>query len=223
MSEYKPNILLYGACQLSIVAKWLKKFSCINILQPLPYGIEISFFWERSIFCPRYIGKNKSLLEALNDADYFIFQDAMNPKIFTSKYLYDQSDSKKLCIPRFHLDIPSNFDEQSISSSVKINVAELSRRASLMQSRYESDFIDMSRWIEDNWQDKCLWGSFCRHPSMFYYIELFQRIKNKLFLDLDIDPLKHIPEFSHPPLAENERLQIQKIFPNMEIYKYDNE
>lgn len=222
MSEYKQKILLYGNCQFSVVANWLKEFSCINVLQPQSYGIDISFNWEKSLFFPHSIFKNTSLLEALNDADYFIFQDVVNPKFFTSKYLYDQFDSKKLCIPNFRVGIPSNFDEQSFSSSIKIHVAELNRRASLMQSRYESDFIDMSRWIEDNWQGKFLWGNKISHPTMFYYIELFQRIKNKLFLDLDIDPLKHLPKCSHPPLAENERLQIQKIFPNMEIYSPKN-
>lgn len=217
MSEYKPKILLYGNCQFSVIANWLNQFDCLELLQPESYGLNISKNWEKSIFFPGSILKNTSLLEALNDADYFIFHDVVNPTFFVSKYLYDQFDSKKTCITNFCLNLPDQLNEKSITNSVKTDINELVRRASIMKSRYGSDHIDMSKWIKDNWKCKFLWANLNVHPTMFYYIGLFRQIKNKLFLDLDIDPLKHLPKESHPLLSEDKILQIQKIFPKMEI------
>jgi hypothetical protein len=75
----------------------------------------------------------------------------------------------------------------------------------------------MSKWIEDNWKCKFLWGNKKLHPTMLYYIELYKQIKNKLFLDLDIDPAKNIPQYSHPLLPQNQIAEIQEIFPKMEL------
>jgi len=215
MIEYKPKILLYGNCQCSVIANWLNKFDCLELLQPESYGLNISYDWEKSTFFPGSILKNTALLEALNDADYFIFHDVSNPKFFASKYLYDQFDSKKTCITNFRLKLPTQLNEQSITNSVKTDINELDRRASIMKSRYKSDYIDMSKWIEDNWKRKCLWGNKMLHPTMFYYIELFRQIKNKL--ELNIDPTKNIPTRSHPLLSQNKIVRIQEIFPNIEI------
>jgi hypothetical protein len=52
---------------------------------------------------------------------------------------------------------------------------------------------------------------------MFYYIELFKQIKNKLFLDLDIDPTKNIPKRSHPLLSASKTVEIQNILPDIEM------
>jgi hypothetical protein len=217
MSEYKPKILLYGNCQFSVIANWLKGFKCIEILKPKNYGINAQEPWEKSLFFPVSILKNGALLRALNDADYFIFQNVVNPKYFSSKELYDQSDSKKICITNFCLNLPTELNEESIANSVKTDINELVRRASIIESKYGSDRIDMSKWIEDNWQNKLLWGNANLHPTMFYYIELFKQIKNKLFLDLDIDPTKNIPKRSHPLLSASKTVEIQNILPDIEM------
>jgi hypothetical protein len=39
---------------------------------------------------------------------------------------------------------------ESISNSVKADVNELVRRVSIIESKYGSDYIDMSKWIEGN-------------------------------------------------------------------------
>jgi len=217
MSEYKPKILLYGNCQFSVIANWLNKFDCLELLQPESYGLNISYNWEKSTFFPPSILKNTALLEALNDADYFIFHDVVNPKFFASKDLYDQSDSKKICITNFCLTVPAELNEESISNSVKADVNELVRRVSIIESKYGSDYIDMSKWIEGNWRNQLLWGNKDLHPTMFYYIELFKQIKNKLFLDLDIDPTKNIPKRSHPLLSASKTVEIQNILPDIEM------
>lgn len=217
MGEYKPKILLYGNCQFSVIANWLNKFDCLELLQPESYGLNISHNWEKSTFFPFSILKNRALLRALNDADYFIFHDVFHPEFFASKYLYDQFDSKKTCITNFRLTLPVQLNEQSITNSVKTDINELTRRASIMKSRYGPDHIDMSKWIEDNWKCKLLWGNVNMHPTMFYYIELFKQLKNKLFLDLDIDPAENTPQFSNPLLSQNQIAEIQEIFPKMEL------
>ena len=217
MSEYKPKILLYGNCQLSVVAKWLNEFDCIELLKPQSYGIQTTYPWEQSVFFPPSVLTNQAVAQASNDADYFIFHDVVNPKFFASKYLYDQFDSKKTCITNFRLNLPAQLNEQSITNVVKTDIDELVMRASIMQSRYKLDYIDMSKWIEDNWKCKFLWGDTNMHPTMFYYIELFKQIKNKLFLELNIDPTKNIPKRSHPLLSQNQIFRIKEIFPNIEL------
>jgi hypothetical protein len=217
MREYKPKILLYGNCQFSVIANWLKGFECVEILKPTNYGISIQLPWENSLFFPGSILKNRALLRALNDADYLIFHDVDNPNYFSSKYLYDQSDSKKICITNFNLKLPAKLNEEAITHSVEADINELARRASIMKSRYGPDHIDMSKWIEDSWRCKLLWGSTSPHPTMLYYIELFKQLKNKLFLDLDIDPAENIPQYSHPLLSQNQIAEIQEIFPNIEL------
>ena len=217
MSEYKPKVLLYGNCQFSVIANWLKGFECVEILKPTNYGISIRFPWENSLFLPGSILKNRPLLRALNDADYFIFHDVVNPKFFASKYLYDQFDSKKTCITNFYLNLPVQLNKQSITNSVKIDINELARRASIIKSKYGADHINMLKWIEDSWRCKLLWANKPLHPTMLYYIELFKQLKNKLFLDLDINPAENIPQYCHPLLSQNQIAEIQEIFPKMEL------
>lgn len=213
--QYKPKILLYGNCQFAIIARWLKGFECIEILKPTNYGVKIKHPWENSLFFPGSILKKEVLLRALNDADYFIFHDVVNPKFFTSKDLYDQFDSKKICITNFYLKLSNKLNKKSITNTVKAGINELVSRASIMESKYGSDCIDMSKWMEDNWQKKLLWGDTSPHPTMLYYIELFNQLKNKLFLDLDIDPTENVPKYSHLSLPKEQIVRIQEIFPNI--------
>ena len=217
MGEYKPKILLYGNCQLSVVAKWLNEFDCIQVLKPQSYGIQTTYPWEQSVFFPLSVLTNQAVAQASNDADYFIFHEIVNPKFFPSKDLYNQSSAKKTCITNFCLNLPDKLNEQSITNSVKTDIDELVRRASIMKSRYGSDHVDMSKWIEDNWKCKFLWANKDLHPTMLYYIELYKQIKNKLFLELNIDPTKNIPQHSHPLLPQNQIVRIQEIFPNIEL------
>ena len=218
MNEYKPKILFYGNCQLHVVAKWLNEFECIEALKPESYNIKIAHPWEKSIFYPNYVFSNINLFKkALTDADYYIFQDVVNFKFFKSKDLYNQCDGKKVCITNFFLQPPQELSERSITDLVDLDIKELNRRQSIIKSKYGDDNIDMSDWINDNWRHKFLWGDTALHPTMHYYHELFKQIKNKLFLDLNIDPLKHLPKLSHPLLSEDKRLQIQKIFPNIKM------
>ena len=217
MSEYKPKVLLYGNCQFSVVANWLNQFDCIQVLKPQSYGIQTNLPWEQSVFFPASVLTNQAVARASNDADYFIFHDVINPKYFSSKDLYDQSDSKKICITNFCLNLPTELNEESIANSVKTDINELVRRASIIESKYGSDYIDMSKWIEGNWRHQWLCGNKHLHPTMFYYIELFKQIKNKLFLDLDIDPTKNIPKRSHPLLSASKTVEIQNILPDIEM------
>jgi hypothetical protein len=217
MSKYKPKVLLYGNCQFSVVANWLNQFDCIQVLKPQSYDIQTTYPWEQSVFFPASVLTNQAVARASNDADYFIFHEIVNPKFFASKYLYDQFDSKKTCITNFCLNLPAQLNEKSITNSVKTDINELVRRGSIMKSRYGSDHIDMSKWIEDNWNCKFLWANKNLHPTMLYYIELFKQIKNKLFLELNIDPTKNIPKHSHPLLPQNQIVRIQEIFPNIEL------
>ena len=217
MSEYKPKVLLYGNCQFSVVANWLNQFDCIQVLKPQSYGIQTTYPWEQSVFFPLSVLTNQAVARASNDADYFIFHEIVNPTFFPSKDLYNQSSAKKTCITNFCLKLPTELNEQSIVESVNVDIKELRRRQSFIHERYGSDHIDMSKWIKGNWRHQLLWGNKDLHPTMFYYIELFKQIKNKLFLDLDIDPTKNIPKRSHPLLSASKTVEIQNILPDIEM------
>ena len=217
MGEYKPKILLYGNCQLSVVAKWLNEFDCIQVLKPQSYGIQTTYPWEQSVFFPLSVLTNQAVAQASNDADYFIFHEIVNPKFFPSKDLYNQSSAKKTCITNFCLKLPTELNQQSIVDSVKVDIKELRRRQSFIQERYGSDHIAMTEWINNNWKYKFLWGNLELHPTMLYYVELFKQLKDKLFFGLDIDPTKNIPKRSHPLLSASKTVEIQNILPDIEM------
>ena len=95
------KILLYGNCQFSAIVRWLQRDPNIHFIFPSDYGIKPEYVWAQKLFYPFDVKLNEFIFEALNEADYFIFQDIVRNDFISSEKLYKASKCKNLCISNF--------------------------------------------------------------------------------------------------------------------------
>jgi len=206
------KVLLYGNCQIGVLGRyWFDPSPDFVLLNPVDYGVEIKLKWQKNLFFPNNVKKTESLYDAINDCDYFIFQNIHGKQFIThSKELYDCCKSEKLCLPnfRFTLNEPSQNKE---------DIKELKRRAIINEDLYGEDHIDLSNWIESKHER---WGEYYQltentpwHPSGLYYNKLSKEIIKKLKLNLQ--PL------SKDILYHPNAVQIQNIQPEQQDDTYD--
>lgn len=208
------KILLYGNCQLSAIVRWLQQDTNIHFISPSDYGIKPEHDWAQKLFYPFDVKLNEFIFEALNEADYFIFQDIVRNDFIPSEKLYKASKCKSLCITNFLLKLDLN----SIADQVFNDIQELRRRSKIAQKKYQDDYLDMSEWILNNWDKKMLWGNLPMHPTNYYYQELFKQIYSLFLKDCNISHLKMPAGNMHPQLIASEILEVKKQMPEIKFY-----
>lgn len=205
--------LLYGNCQMSVLANWLKKH--MDLVKPSHYSEDVKHDWEQNIFFPvSFKDKSEILSQAIHDCDLLLFHHTNNTEFIQSKTLYDACDKQKACITTFYFD--AYYEAKNglikLEESVLSNIKKLKHRHLVHKSLYGEDCIDMSGWIEENWEKKFI-TSEVRHPTHFYYRELSKRISDRFFLSENIGLIPQDIK-THKDTNEN-FLDLRKLLPQI--------
>lgn len=166
---------------MSVLAKWLKNY--VDLVKPSHYNQCTKHGWEQNMFFPvSFKGKSEILNQAIHDCDLFLFHHTNNPEFIQSKTLYDTCEKQKACITTFYFDAYNEAKNglSKLQESALSNINKLKQRYSTHKSLYGEDCIDMSDWVEENWDKKFI-TSEVRHPTHFYYRELSKRIRDRFF------------------------------------------
>jgi len=212
----KPNIkvLLYGNCQMSVIASWLNQFKNIELLIPKNYGVKTKHTWDKNVFFPVSVGKDAKLIsEALEDCDVFIFNHTERDCFVKTKYLYDtfKSQAVCICVTNFYFDAydKSSESKEAMVESASENIKKLKTKSKINKDFYKEDYLDMAPWIEENWSSNFI-CSEPRHPRGCYYNELSQKIRE--LIPIDVDPF---------PKDKKTHLETQKNIKNIKKYLTD--
>lgn len=185
------NILCYGNCQLSILATKLRNIlPNVEILSPFQFKItNCEYKWEKYVFFPKTIKKDKNFLKALDQCDIFIAQDVINEEYLITEDLinFRQESGKEnnLIITNYFFDYKRSWK----------SIKDLEKRSIDIKNKYSCTFIDMLPWVKENYNKFNIATSKEKHypsshPCDDYYRELGDLIikeisvKNNLRLSL---------------------------------------
>ena len=211
---------------MGVIGRWLEDKS-FDVLKCNEYQIKPS--QNSYTFFPPDVAKNKSgILKAIKDADYFIFHHvkySTEKNFISSLDLYNNFHGKAVCITNFHFGPFGHWrsgnkfgTKKQVIESANNFILELKNRADEQRNLYQNNVVDMTKFIENNWQKLLLQENMYAHPSYFYYKGLFEHLANSFLKELSITNLEPYRYGRlHGGMQSNIIDRIYKIFPDILI------
>lgn len=211
------------------IGRWLEDNS-YDVLKCTDYQIEAS--QKSNMFFPADVVKNKKgILKAIKDADYFIFhhvKSSTEKNFISSLDLYNNFDGNAVCITNFYFGPFGDWraenkfgTKKQVIESANNFILELKKRADEQRNLYGcNNVVDMTEFIEKNWQKFLLQENMCEHPSYFYYKGLFAHLANTFLKELNItnlEPFTYVGGVVHGGMESSVIDRIYNIFPDILI------